>query len=263
MIGVNLFKQKDRKVGVALGGGAVWAFAHIGVLEVFEENGIAIDGIAGTSAGSIVAAFYAFGLKLHEIKEIALSLTLSDVFHWKVSKLGLSQTDKIGSLMEKHVGSVKIGDAKLPLFITATDLLSSEPYVFRPDADLSLAVCASCAIPGVFVPVEDKERVFVDGSLLADVNCRVLRENGFDVVIGVELNSYLKKKKPSNMFEVILESFQSMVEKSNRELEKYADVMIKVDMEGVGRFEIEKAPLILQKGREKAFELVDRIKSLV
>jgi len=263
MIGVNLFRQKSKRVGVALGGGAVWAFAHIGVLEVLEENGILVDGVAGTSAGSIVGAFYAFGLKLHEIKEIALSLTLSDVFHWKVSKLGLSQTDRIRKLIEDKVGDVKVGDAKLPLFITATDLLNSEPYVFNEDTPLSLAVSASCAIPGVFVPVEYRGRVFVDGSLLADVNCKVLKENGFDVVIGVELNSYMKKKKPSNMFEVILESFQSMVEKSNRELEKYSDVMIKVDMESVGRFEIEKAPLVLQKGREKAFEFIDTIKSLV
>ena len=263
MIGVNLFKQKNKRVGVALGGGAVWAFAHIGVLEVFEENGILVDGVAGTSAGSIVAAFYSFGLKLHEIKEIALSLALSDVFHWKVSKLGLSQTDRIGKLVENQVGDAKVGDAKLPLFITATDLLGSEPHVFGENTPLALAVSASCAIPGVFVPVEHEGRVFVDGSLLADVNCKVLRESGFDVVIGVELNNYLEKKKPTNMFEVILESFQSMVERSNRELEKYADVMIKVDMEGVGRFEIEKAPLILQKGRERAFEFVGKIKSLL
>ncbi len=263
MIGVGLFKQKNKRVGVALGGGAVWAFAHIGVLEVLEENGISVDGVAGTSAGSIVAAFYSFGLKLHEIKEIALNLTLSDVFHWKVSKLGLSQTDRIGNLIEKYVGGVRVGDAKMPLFITATDLLSSEPHVFGKETPLALAVCASCAIPGVFVPVEHEGRVFVDGSLLADVNCRVLKENGFDVVIGVELNSYLEKRKPSNMFEVILESFQSMVERSNRELEKYADIMIRVDMEGIGRFEIEKAPIVLQKGREKAFGILSEIKTLV
>ncbi len=262
MLGISLFRGKEKRFGIALGGGAVWSFAHLGVLEVLEENGIRIDGIAGTSSGSIVASFYAFGLRLHEIKEIGLKLTLSNFFHWKISKLGLSGTDRIKELVRNAIGEHKIGESLIPLFITATDLLKSEQHIFDENCDVCDAVAASCAIPGIFVPVEIGEKMFVDGSLLADVNCKALRENGFDVVVGVELINYSLKSRPSNMFEVILESYQSMVERNNREMESYADFIIKPNINGIGRFEIDKAPILIQKGREAASEIVFKIKEL-
>ncbi len=263
MISIGLFKQKNKTFGIALGGGAAWAVAHIGILEVLEENGIKIDGIAGTSAGSIVASLYAFGLRPHEIKDLALRLKLNDVFHWKISKMGLSQTDRIESLIIDAIGEKKIGDAGIPLFITATDLMRAEAFVFDGDAFVHEAVAASCAIPGVFVPFEFNGRVLVDGSLVADVNCKVLKENGFDVVVGVELSNYRKGKKPNNMFEILLESLQGMVERSNRELFKYADLVVRPQIFEIGRFEIDKVPQLLQKGREAMASRIIDIKKLL
>ncbi len=260
---LSLFKRNDKKLGVALGGGAIWATAHIGVLEVLEENGIKIDGIAGTSAGSIVAALYAFGYKPYQMKEMALKLKLGDVFHWKMSKMGLSQTDRIEKLIISAIGEKKIGDANMPLFITATDLMKAEQFVFLDDTPVHVAVAASCAIPGIFVPFEFNGMVLVDGSLVADVNCKVLKTYGFDVVVGVELSSYGKGKRPNNMFEVLLESLQSMVEIRNKELESFAELIIKPDIGDVGRFEIEKTPLLLQKGREAMASGVLKLKDIL
>jgi len=263
MISIGLFKQRTRTFGIALGGGAAWAVAHIGVLEVLEENSIKIDGIAGTSAGSIVASLYAFGFRPHEIKDFALRLKLSDVFHWKISKMGLSQTDRIEKLIIDAIGKKRIGDANIPLFITATDLMRSEAFVFDGETFVHEAVAASCAIPGIFVPFDFNGRVLVDGSLVADVNCKVLRENDFDVVIGVELSNYRRGKKPSSMFEVLLESLQGMIENSNRELFKYADLIVKPEIFDVGRFEIDKVPQLLQKGREAIASKIIDIKQLL
>lgn len=260
---LGLFRRNDKKLGIALGGGAAWAVAHIGVLEVLEENGIKIDGIAGTSAGSIVAALYAFGYKPYQIKEMALNLKLGDVFHWKMSKMGLSQTDRIEKLIISAIGEKKIGDANMPLFITATDLMKAEQFVFLDDTPVHVAVAASCAIPGIFVPLELNDMVLVDGSLVADVNCKVLKENGFDVVIGVELSTYWESRKPSNVFEVIFESLKSMVEGSNKELSKYADLIVKPNIGDIGRFEIEKTPLLLQKGREAMTSGILKLKDIL
>lgn len=263
MIGIGLFKQKSKTFGIALGGGAAWAVAHIGVLEVLEENGIKIDGIAGTSAGSIVASLYAFGFRPHEIKDLALKLKLNDIFHWKITKMGLSQTDRIEKLVVDAIGEKKIGDADIPLFITAMDLMKAEAFVFDRDVFVYEAVAASCAIPGVFVPFQFDNRVFVDGSLVADVNCKVLRENKFDVVVGVELSNYRRGEKPSNMFEVLLESLQGMIERSNKELFKYADFVVRPEIFGIGRFEIDKVPQLLQKGREAMASKIIDIKQLL
>lgn len=258
-----MFKRNDKKFGIALGGGAVWAIAHIGVLEILEENGIKIDGIAGTSAGSIVAALYAFGYKPYQIKDMALNLKLGDVFHWKISKMGLSQTDRIEKFIVDAIGERKIGEADMPLFITATNLMKAEQFVFLEDASVHMAVAASCAIPGVFVPFKFNDTVLVDGSLVADVNCKVLKEHGFDVVVGVELSNYGKGKSPNNMFEVLLESLQSMIEIRNKELGSFAELIIKPYIGDIGRFEIEKAPLLLQNGRGAMASNIFKLKDIL
>jgi len=254
----NIHSKKT--VGLALGGGAVWAASHIGVLKALKEHGIKINAISGTSAGSIIASLYAFCLSLEAIENIALNLKISDIFHWKASRMGLSSTQKIKYLIKKHIGDAKVEDALLPLFIPATDIVNLKPVLMQ-NMPVYEAVAASCAIPGIFSPVVINSRMYVDGSLFADVPCKILKLQKFNIVIGVELTDKgLISKEPANIFEVITKSLQGLINETRKERLKYADIIISPSVETIGRFELNKVPALIDKGQEAALKNINEIK---
>ncbi len=250
-------------MGLALGGGAVWATSHIGVLKVLKEHGIKINAISGTSAGSIIASLYAFGISIEAIENIALNLKVSDIFHWKVSRMGLSSTQKIKHLIKKHIGSAKVEDALLPLFIPATDIVDLKPVLMQ-NMPVYEAVAASCAIPGIFSPVVINSRMYIDGSLFVDVPCKILKLQKFNLVIGVELTDKgLANKEPKNIFEVITKSLQGLINETQKERLKYADIIISPAIETIGRFELDKVPILIDKGQEAALKKINEIKKRI
>lgn len=257
----SFIKKGERKtLGIALGGGVVWGSAHIGVLEGIEEAGIKIDAIAGTSAGSIVAALYAFGINLQNIKSAAEKLRLSDVFKLRLPRMGLASTEGIGKLIREFIGNAKIEDAKIPLIIPAVNLITGKLYAFTegPVAD---AVMASSAIPGIFVPVRIGDQMYVDGSLLADVPCQILKMKKAGFVIGVELvDTEAFRREPTNIFDVIMKSIHIMINETRQERLKFADVVISPDVHEVGQFDFDKIPLLIKRGKEAVSKHVEFIK---
>jgi NTE family protein len=253
-------RGKGKKIGIALGGGVVWGSAHIGVLEAIEEAGIKIDAISGTSAGSIIAALYAFGIDLKKIKSSAEKLRMSDIIKLRLPRMGLTSTEGIGKLVREFIGDAGIEDARIPLVIPAVNLVTGKPYPFTggPVAD---AVMASSAIPGIFVPLRIGDQVFVDGSLLADVPCQVLKTSGTDFVIGVELvDRETFKKEPTNIFDVIIKSIHIMINETRMERLRFADVVISPDVHDIGPFEFDKIPLLIHRGKEAVSKHVEFIK---
>ncbi len=253
-------KEKAKTVGVALGGGVVWGTAHIGVLEAIEEAGIKIDAIAGTSAGSIVAALYAFGIPLKDIKAAAEKLRMSDIFKFRLSKMGLVSTDGIGKLVRSFVGDARLEDSKLPLVIPAVNLITGKPYPFTRGS-VADAVMASSAIPGIVVPVRIDNQLYVDGSLLADVPSQILKTNGINFVIGVDLvDRETFKKEPTNIFDVIMKSIHIMINETRMERLEFADVIISPDVNDIGQFDFDKIPLLIRKGKESVSKHIELIK---
>ncbi len=255
----KIFNRKDVSVGIALGGGAVWASSHIGVLEILQENKVKISAISGTSAGSIVASLYAFGFSVEDIKRIALNLRLLDIFHWKATKMGLSTTNKIKKLIKTYIGNAKVEDAKIPLYIPATDILEGKPYLME-NVPVYEAVAASCAIPGIYVPLTVNDKMFVDGSLFADVPCKILKIKHIDLVIGVELSDKKNlRKKPTNLFDVIMKSFQCVINETRMERMKYADYIISPNVDDIGRFDLDKVNVLIERGRQATIEQISLI----
>ena len=121
---INFFE--DQKVGLALGGGAALGASHIGVLKVLEEYGQRVDVVSGTSIGAMIGAFYAFGMDVDKIEEIAVDLKWLDVSSLSISRMGLLSNQKLGRLITRHLGNVNIEDAQKPLAIVATDLANGE-----------------------------------------------------------------------------------------------------------------------------------------
>src|SRR5216683_466302 len=116
-------------LGLALGGGFSRGFAHLGVLQVLEQNHIPISYISGTSVGSILGAAYASGAPLARIIATCRTLRFRDIARWRVSRLGLASNHRLTDLIEQVFESRQFEDLRIPLAVVATDLNTGEPVV--------------------------------------------------------------------------------------------------------------------------------------
>jgi NTE family protein len=177
------------KVGLALGGGGVKGYAHVGVLRALERAGLRFDYLAGTSIGAAVAGLYALGHQPESIPRI-LDLVGTGLFRPTVSRHGLLSDVGVRSLLEKIGGAERIEDLRLPLGVVAADLGSGREVVFRSGL-LWPAVLASIAIPGVYPAQVMGNHTLIDGGVLNPVPTDVAAEMGADIVIGVNLRNRL------------------------------------------------------------------------
>src|ERR1700692_2999219 len=116
-------------IGLAFGGWFARGFAHLGVLQVLEQNHIPISCIAGTSVGAILGAAYASGTPLTRIIDTCRTLKFRDIARWQVSRLGLTSNDRLGHLMERLLAHKDFDGLQIPLAVVATDLNTGEPVV--------------------------------------------------------------------------------------------------------------------------------------
>jgi NTE family protein len=206
-----------KKVALALGGGGVRGFSHIGVLDVLEEEDIAIDLIAGTSAGALIGGAYAAGLAPREIQAKVDAYLRSPEFEESALKtLGLSvgperkgplqkaqayvtsryyllrsffpdlplAAQDFQSLIHHFIPDMDIRQTRIPFLAVATDLISGEEIVFR-EGSLRQAILASCAVPGAIEPVRHGDWLLADGGITSLIPVQAARQAGADVVIAV------------------------------------------------------------------------------
>ena len=178
--------RRRPKVGLALGGGFARGIAHIGVLRVLEEHQIPIDFIAGTSVGALIAATYASGTSLDEMERQGSETRFRDFGRWTLSRMGMATNDRLEHFLHKFTPAQYFSEMKIPLCIVATDLVTGESVYFT-DGEIGPALRASCAYPGLFLPVEYRGRFLVDGFLTETVPAPAVREHGRGIVISVHL----------------------------------------------------------------------------
>jgi NTE family protein len=181
-----------KSVGLALGAGAGRGHAHIGVLRALERLGIRPDFLAGVSIGACVAGLYACGVPFHEM----------DLVLQRLGRLICRRTFPLYSLMtgaglDRAIRSavspgIQIEDISFPCAVVAADLRTGEEVVLRRGSGWE-SVRASATIPGVFPPARLDGRLLVDGGVVNPVPCRTLREMGADVVLGVSLETDLRR----------------------------------------------------------------------
>jgi len=244
-------KLKKKKLGLALGGGAVLGAAHIGVLRAIEEFDIPISYLSGTSIGAFVGSFSAFGNSWKEIKEIASGLQWLDITEISLSRFGLISNERLGELIRKHIGEKQIEDADIPLALVATDITTGEKVVLKKGS-LADAVMASTAIPGIFQPVEIDGRLLVDGGVLENVPIHTVKTLGARRVIGVDLNASHTYDKPDNILDVILNSFHYMMQAADRIQTEEADVLITPDLSSFNRSDMGQMDELMEKGYQAA-----------
>ena len=221
-------KLFNTKIGLALGGGAAKGIAHVGVLKALEDHKVSIRYIAGTSVGAMIAALYAFDVSVDEIGGLAKRLTMSKVTSFKLSKTGFFSTSSLRELMTEYIGEVNIEDAKIPLSIVATDIRNGEEIILRTGS-VADAVCASAAIPGIYIPVKIDNRSLVDGGLVQNVPIEALQSMGAGVTIASHLNSASHYSEISHVLDVMRNAFEIAVSHHTQEQLRDADVVISMD----------------------------------
>lgn len=210
-------KWTGKKVGLALGGGGVRGFSHIGVLNVLEEEGIAIDLIVGTSAGALIGGAYASGQSPREIqakidayirspefeastlKSIGMTFSPENNNFFKKArtfvmnrfwfaraffKISVLPSGDIQSLIDCLLPEIDIRETKIPFRAVSTDLITGRKIVFS-EGPLRQAVLGSCSVPGAVAPVRCGEWLLADGGITSLVPVQTAREAGADVVIAV------------------------------------------------------------------------------
>lgn len=178
--------RKKIKIGLALGGGGARGFSHLGAIKAFEEFGLKFDFVAGTSAGSLAGAFYAAGFSYQQMFDAIKDLKEKDIKK-NVIPFTPSKADGIGEIVTKNLGDINIEDLKTPFAAVAVDLKSTKEVVIAK-GNLAKAVMGSCAVPGVFQPVEFEGMILSDGGLQNTIPADVPKYFDCDYVIAVDVN---------------------------------------------------------------------------
>ena len=207
---------QTKSIGLVLSGGGSKGLAHAGVIKYLEEKNIKPTQMAGTSAGSIVGALYAWGKTPEEILEFFKSIYL---FHWKhltFKKAGLIDSESFRNYFHSIFDDAVLSDLKIPIQITATDMVRGKLKIFSPKTKIADAILASCAFPGVFSPYQIEGNVYSDGGILNHFPTDIL-QGQCDVVIGVYVSPIQKieAKDLSSIKAVTTRAFDILSANSN------------------------------------------------
>lgn len=202
-------------IGVALSGGGARGFAHAGALKAIEEAGIKVDIIAGVSAGSVVAALYAAGVKPDDMMKLFDKAALKNMVEFKLNGGGLLSMSKFIKLIMKAIGAdKKIEDLEMPLYIGAADLDHAKFTTFD-SGPIGERVMASCSIPVLFKPVCIDGTWYVDGGVLQNLPARTIRDK-CRRLIGVNVIPMVPFKKATSIIDVAMRTYHLMV-KANQQ----------------------------------------------
>lgn len=235
------------KTGLVLSGGGARAFMHLGVIQALEEYNIPIDYISGTSAGAVAGALYSQGYSPGECLDILSKSELFRSVRFAFGGKGLLRISRIEGLLSKYFPVNDFSALKIPLVVTATDVLAGETVVFD-SGEVIKPVLASCGLPGLFEPYVYAERELVDGGVLNNMPVEHLKEKA-DFIIGAHCNPFQLSRPLKNSFEVAYRSLLLAVHHQNISRLKQCDLLIEPpDMCNFNIFDFSKASEIFETG---------------
>jgi NTE family protein len=287
------------RVGLALSSGGARGLAHIGVIQVLEENGVEVDVIAGCSMGSYVGAVWAYGYDGYVMEKLAREVEkrwglfeLIDPFI--LPRQGFLRGEKVKRRLKRSIGDVHFSELVRPLRIVATSLATLERAVFSR-GEVACAVHASSAIPGACIPVRIEDELYLDGGIADPLPVDVLQELGIEKIIAVNtiptaaylrcrydldreqaarrhgrthrirtiINQYLNYFAPGNILDIILRAFHGAQMRVAEMACLHADVVLR-PLSFDGRWHDFRNPgKYIALGRREAEENLDAVKALV
>ncbi len=264
---LSLGQPEERKpaerprVGLALSGGFARGIAHIGVLRILREAGIPIDVVAGTSVGALIGAAFCAGTPLDEMERIGATTSFTDFGRWTPSWLGLATNQRLEKFLERFTPVKTFEEMTIPLAIATTDINAGVPvYYTRGPAGPPLR--ASCAYPGLFVPIQFEGRTLVDGFLTAPVPVEGTMLLGADVVIAVYLEAG-DVEQPRTFTDVLSRSFTIIQRHSDLTWRQQADVIIEPDVTPFVWDDFTKTPDMVAAGAAAALAALPEIRAAI
>jgi len=248
---------------LVFGGGAARGIAHAGVIKVLQEEGLRPDFVVGSSAGAMAGAFMAAGLSAARVASWGASLTWGMMTRPVMNRLGLLSNDRVAGLLERALPVRTFDELELPFACMATDLSTSEP-VLLCEGDLATAIQASCAIPGLIVPVNRDGRMLIDGGVSGNVPTRVARLLGADLIVAVDVNrSFRRAQAPDNVLSILMQSYFTVGRLADQGFTENADLVIMPDVGDVGFDQLQRGWELVAAGERAARRILPELKLLL
>jgi NTE family protein len=249
-----------KKIGYVLSGGGARGFAHLGVLKLLEEINVTPYAIAGTSAGAVIGALYAYGKKPEEILSLMkdnISLGWSNIA-WR--KKGFFTMDALKKLLSDTIKVNDFNILKTKLYLAATDLIKGESVIFS-SGQLFEVVVASATVPVIFEPVKLGNKLLVDGGILNNFPIEPLTKK-CDVIIGSYVNKVEEGIKKNSFLEtanILDRCFHLAIANSVYAKLNKCDVFIEVPLHEFGMYDVKEADKIFEIGYKTALQYQEKL----
>lgn len=295
LIGNSVFAQEDKRVGLVLSGGTARGLAHIGVLKVLEEEKVPVEYVTGTSMGSIIGGLYSIGYTPDEIEKIASEMDWISLFNDSIERKdkGISRNliedrNTMVLPMEKFIpkipsgavggksaseqlnnlffGVLEVNDfKKFPkkFALVATDLNTGEG-VMIDRGSIATAVRSSLSLPSVFNPVQDGERLYVDGGVVRNLPVQDVKVLGADYTIGINVGEGFSKRDPEklNIAGVISDSMTIAGRQEVERQIRMLDLYMTPNLEKIESYDFGKVKEIIAAGEKVARDNIESIRKL-
>jgi NTE family protein len=249
------------RVGLALAGGFARGIAHIGVLRILREAGIPIDVVAGTSVGALIGAAFCAGTSLDEMERIGSTTSFTDFGRWTPSWLGLATNQRLEKFLGQFTAVKTFEEMAIPLAIATTDI-NAGVSVYYTRGPVGLPLRASCAYPGLFVPIQYEGRTLVDGFLTSPVPVEGALLLGADVVIAVYLEAG-NLEQPRTFTDVLSRSFNIIQRHTDLTWRQQADVIIEPDVKPFVWDDFTRTPDLVAAGAAATLAALPEIRAAI
>jgi len=259
-------------IGLALGSGAAYGYAHIGVLKVLIEGKMPIDIICGSSMGAVIAALWAAGFSISDIErysaEVGRRIGSFSLFGLSIPFRGIMKSRRLENTFKRIFKDLTFYDLKHTIKVVTFDFRKRKTVVLE-EGLIYKALAASCAFPGIFEPVRLKKDILLDGGILNPLPTKVLLQYDAHKIIASNISlsqeqarSEYAKKSRFHIFDFIFGSIETMQQHFIQKAIELADVTIHSNLEGLGWTEFDKIDKFIERGEAAAKTKLADIKEL-
>ncbi len=222
-------------VTLALGGGFSRGFAHLGVLEVLEQEAMPVAAIVGTSIGGLLGAAYADGISVRDLCELGRQVKIRDFLRFRQNEGGSSEhrNDCLGKFVREWFTARRMEELRIPTAIVTTNLDTGAPFIMTT-GPIEMAIRATCAFPGLVKPVEYDGHLLADGCIVAPVPTQIAARIGGGCVVGVSVASADSTPSPETVVRVLDSHWRAANRMSLESWSRDADILLEPEVRHIG-----------------------------